>query len=74
MKQFTFILLCDVPHMVVVRCSECGFDCDYAITGNVEEVIFDYWNHMNKEHGIDYHPETIEAYLKRKIHIPIPAS
>jgi len=60
--------------MVIVRCDECGFDCDYAIKGDVETVIFDYWNHMNKEHGIEYSPETVGRYLKKKIPNQIPAS
>ena len=55
--------------MVNVRCDECGFDCDYTATGDLEKVIFDYWDHMNQEHGIEYSPGTIGRYLKKKITI-----
>ncbi|EIJ66299.1 hypothetical protein BD31_I1813 [Candidatus Nitrosopumilus salaria BD31] len=60
--------------MVAIRCDERGFDCDYVTTGNVEKVIFDYWDHMSKEHGIDYSLGTLEKYLKKKISAQIPAS
>jgi len=53
--------------MVVVRCNESGFDCDYTTTGNIEKIIFDYLDHMDKEHGIEYSPGTLERYLKNKI-------
>jgi predicted small metal-binding protein len=55
--------------VVNVRCDECGFDCDYTATGDLEKVIFDYWDHMNQEHGIEYSPGTIGRYLKKKITI-----
>ena len=57
--------------VVSVRCGECGFDCEFTATGNIEKVIFDYWNHMNNEHGIEYSPETLAKYVKKKIPIQI---
>ncbi len=44
--------------MVTVRCNECGFDCEFTTTGNIEKVIFDYWIHMNNEHGIVIHHQN----------------
>ncbi|PBO85987.1 MAG: hypothetical protein COA77_00135 [Thaumarchaeota archaeon] len=55
--------------MVTIRCDECGFDCEFTTTGNVEKVVFDYWDHMNNEHGIEYSPETLDEYVKKKIQI-----
>lgn len=60
--------------MVTVRCDERGFDCEFITTGNVEKVIFDYWDHLNNEHGIEYSPETLGEYVKRKTLNQIPAS
>ena len=60
--------------VVSVRCDDCGFDCEFTTTGNIEKVIFDYWDHMNNEHGIEYSPETLAKYVKKKIPIQIPAS
>ena len=54
--------------MVIIRCIECGFDCDYSVEGEMEHVVFAYWNHMAKEHGIEYSPETLASfYVKKKI-------
>lgn len=60
--------------MVSIRCDECGFDCKFTTTGNVEKVIFDYWDHMNKEHGIEYSPETLAKYVEKKRSVQIPAA
>lgn len=59
--------------MISIRCNEYGFDCEFATSGNVEKVIFDYWDHMTNEHGIEYSPETIAKYVKKKIPVQIPA-
>jgi predicted small metal-binding protein len=63
-----------VNGVVTVRCTECGFDCEFATAGSFEKVIFDYWDHMNIEHGIEYSPETLAKYVKKKIPKQIPAS
>ena len=49
-----------------LRCDDYGFDCNYSTKGNVEKVVFEYWNHMKKEHGIEYDVETIGNTIKRK--------
>ena len=58
----------------MVRCDERGFDCDYTTSGDLEKVIFEYWDHMIKENGIEYSPGTVEKYLKKKTQITIPVS
>ena len=60
--------------MVTIRCDECGFDCKFNTTGNVEKVIFDYWDHMDKEHDIEYSPESLARYVKKKIPAQIPSN
>jgi len=59
--------------VVIIRCDECGFDCEFTVSGNVERIVFDYWDHMNKDHGIEYSPETLARYVKKKIPITIPS-
>jgi len=56
--------------VVTIRCDEFGYDCNYIASGNVEKVVFDYWHHMNNDHGIEYAPETLERYAQKKIQIP----
>ena len=57
--------------MVNLRCNDYGFECDYVTEGNIEKIIFDYRNHMNNEHGIDYSPGSILESIKRKIASPL---
>ena len=52
--------------MVNLRCDDYGFECDYVIEGTIEKVVFNYWEHMNNEHGIDYSKESIWGSVKRK--------
>ncbi len=59
--------------VVTIRCSECGFDCEYTTTGSIDSVIFDYWDHMSNEHGIEYSPGTLAKYVKKKIPSQITA-
>lgn len=60
--------------MVSIRCADRGFDCDYSIEGDVEKVVFAYWNHMANDHGIEYSPETLGSYVKKKIPNPAHAN
>ena len=52
--------------MVDLRCNDYGFECSYITEGSVEKVVFEYWDHMKKEHGIEYATETIGNSIKRK--------
>ena len=52
--------------LVDLRCDDYGFECNYIIEGDVEKVVYEYWNHMKKEHGIEYDAGTIGESIKRK--------
>ena len=52
--------------MTNLRCGDYGYDCDYVIDDTIEKVIFDYWEHMNNEHGIDYPKGRIAGIIIRK--------
>ena len=36
--------------MANLRCGDYGYDCDYIIEGAIQEVVFEYWKHMNNKH------------------------
>jgi predicted small metal-binding protein len=55
-----------ISKMVNIRCDDYGFDCDYTMEGVIEKVVFDYWEHMNNEHGIDYSKDSIYKSIKKK--------
>ena len=52
--------------MVSLRCNDYGFECEHVSDGDVKKVVYDFWQHMNKEHGIDYSQESIVNSVKRK--------
>ena len=52
--------------MISIRCDDYGFDCDFESLGEIEGVIFDYWQHMNDAHGIDYLKGTIGKVVTKK--------
>lgn len=49
-----------------LRCGEYGFECNYVSSGSAEKIVFDFWEHMVKEHGIEYAKETLMDSVKRK--------
>lgn len=52
--------------MTKLKCNDYGFECDFVTEGEIEEVIEDFRNHTDKEHGIDYSKEAIMQFLLRK--------
>jgi len=52
--------------VINLRCEDYGFGCNFVSNGNVEKIVFDFWEHMNNEHGIDYSKETLMESVKRK--------
>jgi len=60
--------------VVTIRCDDCGFDCEFTTTGDIEKVVSDYWEHMSTAHGIEYSPETLAKYVLKKIPAQIPTS
>jgi len=54
--------------MVNLRCNDYGYECEYVSEGEIDEVVENYREHMNNEHGIDYSKESIMEFIKRKSH------
>jgi len=52
--------------MAKLKCSDYGFECDFVAEGEMEQVIEDFRNHTDEEHGIDYSKEAITQFLLRK--------
>ena len=52
--------------MARLRCSDYGFECDFVSEGEIENVIVEFGNHTNDEHGIDYSKEAVMQFLLRK--------
>ena len=52
--------------MVNLKCMDYVFECSFFTEGEIDNVVSDYWTHMNKEHGIDYSKEKIGRTIKKK--------
>ena len=52
--------------MPKLRCQDYGFECDFMVEGNIEEVIDKFGKHMDKEHGIEYSKEALMQFIIRK--------
>lgn len=52
--------------MARLRCSDYGFECDFASEGEVEKVIEEFGKHMDEEHGIDYSKEALMQFILRQ--------
>ncbi|WP_299291387.1 DUF1059 domain-containing protein [Nitrosopumilus sp.] len=52
--------------MAELKARDYGFDDDFVVSGEVEEVIEKFRAHMEEEHGIDYSKEAVMQFLLRK--------
>ena len=46
--------------MVKVSCHDYGDDCDFTVTGEVDEVVEKSNHHSEEEHGIEYVKEDLQ--------------
>ncbi len=51
--------------MVKLNCSHYGYDCDFEVDGDADDVISKFGEHTLKEHGIDYSKETLMQFILR---------
>ena len=52
--------------MAKLKCNDYGFECDFAVEGEMEDVIDKFRVHTDDEHGIDYSKEAVMQFLLRK--------
>ena len=52
--------------MTKLTCMDYGFDCPYAIEGEVEHVIEKFGKHTTEEHGIEYSTEALTQFILRQ--------
>ena len=52
--------------MAKLKCQDYGFECEFVSEGEIEQVIEDFRNHTEEEHGIDYSKEAVMQFLLRK--------
>ncbi|MGD2105974.1 MAG: DUF1059 domain-containing protein [Nitrosopumilaceae archaeon] len=52
--------------MTKLSCSNYGFECDFVTEGEVDQVIAEFREHTESEHGIDYSKEALMQFILRK--------
>ena len=52
--------------MVKLRCNDYGFECDFEVDGDEDQVVAQFMQHNNEEHGIDYRKEAVKQFILRK--------
>lgn len=52
--------------MAKLVCRDYGFECDYVTEGSEADVVENFREHMETEHGIDYSREAIVQFVLRK--------
>ena len=55
-----------IKTMTKLTCMDYGFDCTYAIEGEVEQVIEEFGKHATEEHGIEYSTEALTQFILRQ--------
>jgi len=48
-------------------CQDYGFECNFIVEGEVENVIELFGKHTDEEHGIEYSKEVLMQMILRKM-------
>ena len=49
-----------------LRCGDYGFECPFVSEGEIEDVIEEFGEHTEEEHGIGYPKEALMQIILRK--------
>ena len=52
--------------MAKLVCQHYGYDCNFEVEGEIENVIEEFRDHTVEEHGIDYSKEALMHFILRK--------
>ncbi|MDH3764925.1 MAG: DUF1059 domain-containing protein [Nitrosopumilus sp.] len=52
--------------MAKLKCKDYGFECDFAVEGEIDTVLQRFAQHTDEEHGIDYSKEALMQVILRK--------
>jgi len=52
--------------MVKLTCMDYGFECDFKVEGETEDVVAQFGKHTLEKHGIEYSKESLMQVILRK--------
>jgi predicted small metal-binding protein len=47
-------------------CKDYGFECNYELVGNADQIIEKFGEHLSQEHGIQYSHAIVRLTLENK--------
>ena len=50
----------------LLACRDYGYDCEFAVVGDVGSVVAQFGKHTEEEHGIEYTKEVLMQFILRK--------
>ena len=53
--------------MVKITCADYGFECDFVIEVDSQDLLQQFGTHMTQIHGIDYQKESLMTMLTSKL-------
>ncbi|MDH3311829.1 MAG: DUF1059 domain-containing protein [Nitrosopumilus sp.] len=53
--------------MVKIKCVDYGFECDYVIEVESQDLLEKFGAHMTQIHGIEYQKESLMTMLVSKL-------
>ena len=56
--------------MVKILCHDYGFDCDFVLDDEIDEVVKKYNEHSEEIHGIEYVKEDLEPVSYTHLTLP----
>jgi len=52
--------------MVKAECKDYGYDCDFSVEGEMDDIVEKFGKHTETEHGIEYSAETLTKFILNK--------
>ena len=52
--------------MVKAECKDYGYDCNFNVEGEIDDVVEKFGKHTEMEHGIEYSAETLTKFILNK--------
>ena len=53
--------------MVKAECKDYGYDCDFIVEGEIDDVVEKFGKHTMEKHGIEYSEETLTKFMLNNV-------
>ena len=63
MTKAKYSVLSAISNMAKLVCADYGYDCEFIVEGESDQVAEKFRIHTEEEHGIDYSKETLTKFM-----------